>query len=131
MCAALTANSWHQDLQQLLLQGVLAGYALVTQQQQCESAHGLLSSAKDTLADQHFGNIFESEQPAGAVHILGHKAIVYRQTPCDVYAISRQKLLGVCISNLPFGVLITVFQKPQLPQTVVPLLEKFCAKLRA
>lgn len=131
MSSAIERDSWQQDLQQLLQQGLLAGYALVTRQQQCKTSHGLLSKAEDDLAKQDFSYMFESEQPIGAVKILGHKAIVYRQTPCNIYAISRRKQLGVCINNLPFGVLVSVFQKPQLPQTVIPVLERICSKFRA
>lgn len=124
------AEGWQGDLQQLLQNSTLTGYALVTQQQHCETAHGLLSSIGASLTKQNFAQLFETEHPAGAVEVLGQKAIVYKQTPCDLYAISRRKQLGVCINNLPFGVLISVFRKPQLPQTVIPLLEKACAKLR-
>ena len=131
MSRAIERDSWQQDLQHLLQQGVLAGYALMIHQQRCETSHRLLSTAQESLAQQGFAYMFESEQQVEAVSILGHKAIVFKQGPCNIYAISRRRQLGVCINNLPFGVLVSVFQKPQLPQTVIPMLEKICSNFRA
>lgn len=131
------AQSWQQGLQQLCDQGSLAGYALLTHQGQCEVAQGLLSTTFDSgspgtvsPAAQQFHRVFDSEQLAGAFVLLGQKVIVYKQTPCDMYAISRRKQLGLCLNNLPFGLLISVFKKPQLPQAVIPKLESACSLLR-
>lgn len=135
MTAALP---WQQELEQLRQQGVLAGYALVTRDGFCDTVQGLLSrqlgcTTPDGLLNtaQELSHTFESAKQATALTFLGHRVIVYKQTPCDVYAISRRKRFGVCFNNLPFGLLISVFEKPQLPQTVVPKLEAICSVLRA
>ena len=135
MTAALP---WQQGLEELRQQGVLAGYALVTRDGLCETAQGLLSeqlgcTTPDGLmiAAKELSNTFDSAKQATALMLLGQKVIVYKQTPCDVYAISRRKRFGVCYNNLPFGLLISVFEKPQLPQTVIPKLEAICSVFRA
>lgn len=129
---------WQQGLEQLLQQGTLAGYALVTKDGLCETVQGLLShkfgcTTPDALLDTatEMRDTFDTARQASALTLLGHKLVVYKQTPCDVYAISRHKQIGVCFNNLPFGLLISVFAKPQLPQTVVPKLEAICSMLRA
>ena len=133
-----TAQPWHQQFEQLRQQGILAGYALVTKDGLCDIAQGLLNhnygrtsteALLNTAADVSL--MFDSAQQASALTLLGHKLIVYKQTPCDVYAISRRKKIGVCFNNLPFGLLISVFERPQLPQTVIPMLEVTCSVLRA
>lgn len=132
------ALPWQQGLEQLRQQGILAGYALVTRDGLCETVQGLLSDQFDSTSPhslfttaQELSHTFDSAQQTTAFTLLGHKVIVYKQTPCDVYAISRRKRLGVCFNNLPFGLLISVFEKPQLPQTVIPKLEAMCSVLRA
>ena len=136
---ALTHHDpWQQSLQELCRQGTLAGYALLTRDGSCESAEGLLASyfgsdcsSHASIASLQLRQAFDVLTPPQAFSLLGHKAIVFKQTPCDIYAIARRKQLGLCLNNLPFGVLISVFQKPQLPQTVIPQLEAICASLRA
>lgn len=131
-------DSWQEGLQQLHEQGIIAGYALLTGQGQCECSQGLLSDTFSSLASdkpspaaQQFCGVFDSGQQADVFTLLQQKAIVFKQTACDVYAITRRKQLGLCLNNLPFGLLISVFQKPQLPQTVVPKLEAICMSLRS
>ena len=133
-----TAQPWQQGLEQLRQQGTLAGYALVTRDGLCETAQGLLSdnpggTTVDALLNtaEDLKHTFDSAQQAAALTLLGHKFIVFKQTPCDVYAISRRKKIGACFNNLPFGLLISVFEKPQLPQTVIPKLEAVCTLFRA
>ena len=129
---------WQQGLEQLRQQGILAGYALVTKDGLCETVQGLLSKQLGCttldgllITAKDLSHTFDSAKQATAFMVLGHKVIVYKQTPCDVYAISRHKRFGVCFNNLPFGLLISVFEKPQLPQTVIPKLEAICSVFRA
>lgn len=131
-------DSWQEGLQQLHEQGIIAGYALLTGQGQCECSQGLLSDTFSSLARdkaspaaQQFCGVFDSGQQADVFTLLQQKAFVFKQTACDVYAITRRKQLGLCLNNLPFGLLISVFQKPQLPQTVVPKVEAICMSLRS
>lgn len=132
------AQPWQQGLENLRHQGILAGYALVTKDGLCDTAQGLLNHSLGRISLEALLNsagdvslILDSAQQASALTLLGHKLIVYKQTLCDVYAISRRKTIGVCFNNLPFGLLISVFERPQLPQTVVPMLEVTCSCLRA
>lgn len=132
------AQPWQQGFEQLQHLGILAGYALVTRDGFCETAQGVLNhklgrtslkALLSTAADVSL--IFYSAKQASALSLLEHKLIVYKQTPCDVYAISRRRKIGACFYNLPFGLLISVFERPHLPQTVIPLLEVICSTLRA
>ena len=129
--------AWQDGLQQLCTQGTLAGYALLTNNGRCELAEGLLAgcfgmpgSNDVSLTAQQFFHVFDSGKQTQAFNLLDQRAVVFKQTPCDVYAISRRKQLGLCVNNLPFGVLVSVFQKPHLPQTVIPRLEKLCSSFR-
>ena len=134
-------HAWQDGLQQLhgdqdLVAGT-AGYALLTRNGRCELAEGLLAgcfgipgSNDVSLAAQQFRHVFDSGKQAQAFNLLEQKAIVFQQTPCDIYAISRRKQLGLCVNNLPFGVLVCVYCKPYLPQTVIPRLEKLCSLFR-
>lgn len=45
-------------------------------------------------------------------------------------AVSRGKQLGLTAHYLPAGILVTVFSRPQLPQTVAPRIELICDQLR-
>lgn len=130
------SESWQHGLQHLCDQGVLAGYALITRQGHCESPQGILRDAFCSHTEQlssdaqQFYHIFDSGQQAETFTLLNQKIIVFKQTACDVYGIGRRKHMGLCLNNLPFGLLISVYQKPYLPQTVIPKLENICASLR-
>ena len=131
------SESWQRGLQHLCDQGVLAGYALMTRQGHFESAQGILRDAfcshttEQLSSDaQQLDHVFDSGQQAETFTLLNQKIIVFKQTACDVYGISRRKHMGLCLNNLPFGLLISVYQKPCLPQTVIPKLENICASLR-
>lgn len=131
------SESWQHGLQHLCDQGVLAGYALMTRQGHFESPQGILRDAfcghttEQLSSDaQQFYHVFYSGQQAETFTLLNQKIIVFKQTACDVYGISRRKHMGLCLNNLPFGFLISVYQKPYLPQTVIPQLENICASLR-
>ena len=131
------SSPWQQGLEQLRQQGVLSGYALITRRGFCETAQGILSKSEHTSDNevvkmgQHFCNILDSEKQADALTLLGQKLIVYKQTDCDIYAIGRRRSVGLCLNNLPFGVLVSVFEKPIIPQIAIPKLEALCTKLRA
>ena len=131
------SESWQHGLQQLCDQGVLAGYALMTRQGHFESPQGIFCDAvcshtTERLSSdaQQFNHVFDSGQQVETFTLLNQKIIVFKQTACDVYGISRRKHMGLCLNNLPFGLLISVYQKPYLPQTVIPRLENICATLR-
>lgn len=62
--------------------------------------------------------------------MCGQQAVIVQQSDCSVYAVSWGKALGVTAHYLPCGVLVTTFSKPSLPQTVAPLLEAICDRLR-
>lgn len=137
MASGAAAESWQRGFQQLLQDGVLSGYALVQHHTQCEIAHGILaeratasSFIRNGATEQDYSRLFSADQEILCLDILGCKAIVFKQTARDLYAITRRKHMGVCVNNLPFGVVVSIFQKPQLPQLVIPSVELVCAKLR-
>lgn len=53
-----------------------------------------------------------------------------QRSDSSVYAVSRGKQLGCAAHFLPSGILVAVFSKPNLPQTVAPRLEAICDRLR-
>ena len=133
----VTSKPWETGLEQLRTQGTISGYALVTRGGVCDSAQGSLSNSyRNTNASEvlelaeRFCTLIDSDQQAEALTVLGQKCIVYKQTPCDIYAISRRRRLGVCLHGLPFGTLVSVFEKPHIPQTVIPKLEAICSAFR-
>ena len=62
--------------------------------------------------------------------VCGHRAVVVQRSEGSLYAVSRGKQLGMTAHRLPSGILVTVFDRPHLPQAVVPLVEAACDKLR-
>jgi len=61
----------------------------------------------------------------------GDKFITIRRTECALHAFTSGRRRGLCVHNLPMGLLLVVFPRSQLPQQVVPLVEKFCDGLRS
>lgn len=53
-----------------------------------------------------------------------------QQSEGSVCAVSRGKQLGMTAHYLPSGILVTVFSKPNLLQTVLPQVEAVCDVLR-
>ena len=62
--------------------------------------------------------------------LFGEQLVTFQKTEAAAYALSPGRRVGVCVNNLSFGVLVSTFARPKLPQEVVPLLEAACDQLR-
>eukprot|EP00873_Tetraselmis_striata_P018585 jgi/Tetstr1/438849/TSEL_027358.t1 len=133
------APRWDAPLQDLLRSGLLTGYALITSQGSLELATGVLeaefggaSSALLNEKAQQFVGLFPppSDQPPPPFELCGHKAVVLRQEERAIQALSRRREVGVCVNNLPVGVLVCTYGPPHWAQQVVPAVERCCDALR-
>ena len=142
---------WDARIQQLLQDGTLTGYALVSRHGSVQAAEGLLSSATEAnsyTADGMFKHASRPEQLATqmqqfakafpgtgaqpvAFHVGGQRAVVFKRGDCDILAISRRRRLGLCVHALPFGILVCTYGRTKLPQEVVPKLLQICDTLRS
>ena len=142
---------WDASIQQLLQDGMLTGYALVSRHGSVQAAEGVLSSATEAspcAASGVSGNNDSPEHPASQMQqfarafsgasalpsafcLAGQRAIVFKQGDCDILAISRRRRLGLCVHALPFGILVCTYGRTKLPQEVVPKLLQICDTLRS
>ena len=142
---------WDARIQQLLQDGTLTGYALVSRHGSVHAAEGLLSSARDATPytangvfksdDSHEHPALQMQQftkaflgtgaPPSAFHLAGQRAVVFQQSDCDILAISRRRSLGLCVHALPSGILVCTYSRRKLPQEVVPKLLQICDTLRS
>ena len=142
---------WDASIQQLLQDGMLTGYALVSRHGSVQAAEGVLSSATEasTYAASGVSRIENSpEHPASQMQqfarafsgvnaqpsafcLAGQRAVIFKQGDCDILAISRRRRLGLCVHALPFGILVCTYGRTKLPQEVVPKLLQICDTLRS
>jgi hypothetical protein len=123
---------WDAGLQDLVQSGQLTGYALISRSGRCEVAEGLLNAEmQDQSVLQQFTGIFHAHDKAPlAFDVAGEHVIVFRRTESDLHAISKHRSLGLSVSALPFGVLVSTFARPNLPQMVLPQVQKIVDRLR-
>ena len=133
---------WDARIQQLLQDGSISGYALLSKDGSTQAAAGMLSTAhtqsgKENSAEsplmqmQQFAEAFShSNAPPLVFRLARQTAVVFRRTDCDILAISHRRRLGLCIHTLPFGVLVVAYSRASLPQEVVPKILKVCDALR-
>ena len=138
-------RSWAAGIQQLLQDGIISGYALISKHGSTQAAEGLLSKADarvsqsdnsapgkdDHMQLQQFAKAFPNSSAAPMVFWLaGQRAVVFRRTDCDILAISHKRKLGLCIHALPFGILVCTYSRARLPQEVIPKVLQICDMLR-
>jgi len=136
MPAVAAVPHWDDSLQALLQGGLLTGFACITSRGKVETAEGCLEQQI-----QQSGPISRC-QPSGLLEpaqllklfdgVTEVPAVfeVFHATTSEIYAISRRRALGLCIHKLPFGVLVTIFGRDQLPQAIIPHVERICSQLR-
>lgn len=136
---------WDTDMQQLLQDGIISGYALISKQGSTQAAGGLLSNASEagehvstsspacahTQLQQFVKAFPDSGAPPSAFQVAGRRAVVFRRTECDIHAISCRRKLGLCVHALPFGILVVTYSRRTLPQEVVPKVLHICDTLRS
>lgn len=137
--------SWDAGIQQLLQDGTINGYALLSKQGSTQAAKGLLSSSGragcsesgfsangEHIQLRQFAKAFSDNSAVPlAFQVAGQRAVVFRRTDCDILAISRRRRLGLCIYALPFGILVASYGRAKLPQEVVPRMLQICDMLRS
>ena len=138
----MEGGPWDANIQQLLQDGIITGYALLSKAGSAQAAAGVLSTAErrsgnatsaqsPSVQMHHFAEAFShSSAPPLAFRLGGQTAVVFRRTDCDILAISHRRRLGLCIHALPFGILVCTYSRARLPQEVVPKVLKVCDVLR-
>ena len=133
---------WDARMRQLLQDGVISGYALLSKSGSTQVAAGVLSRAHKQAGDvgsaespsmqmHQFADAFShSRPPPLAFRVAGQNAVVFRRTDCDILAISFRRQLGLCVHALPFGILVCTYSRGMLPQEVVPKVLRVCDVLR-
>lgn len=127
---------WDAQLQELLGQGVIAGFALLDHNSaRCLSTCGALQELwVDGRPAQQLRSLFQESAAAAVgpnhIDICGQQAVIVRRTDSSVYAVSRGKQLGLTAHYLPSGILVTASRKPNLLQVVAPQVESICDALR-
>ena len=71
-----------------------------------------------------------TERLLSGFSLLNTHFVIHTTSSTSLYAISKRKRMGLIVSNLPFGVLINVYRKPVIAQQAVPLVERFCDRLK-
>lgn len=135
---SVAGASWDNELNELIDRGILTGAAQITLQGICIKAYGVLKDCfirepldKGTPDPRsQFLHLFDFAVEAPTFEILGCKFFSFQHSERSVYAISKGRRKGLCINSLPYGVLITTFDRANFPQTVIPLVEKYCDSLR-
>ncbi|GAB4816272.1 hypothetical protein N2152v2_003318 [Parachlorella kessleri] len=135
-------SSWDTSLQQLLQDGAITGYALISHAGAVACAFGCLSEelcgpvqgddcravANEAVAQLHAA--FHTAFFPTHLELCGEKAMVFDKTDTGLFAVSWGKRLGVLARYLPSGILVVTFGRPYLPQRVIPRLEAICEQLR-
>eukprot|EP00899_Mesostigma_viride_P015227 jgi/Mesvir1/23705/Mv18654-RA.1 len=63
--------------------------------------------------------------------LLGQQLHVVRRGGYSLCALSRGRALGLCVSQLPFGVLVATFDRGVLPQAATLEVERICDSFRS
>ena len=121
----------------LLARGVLSGAALLAPGHgACLWEAGSLAGCfpvGDAAATEPFLRPFlQPEAPVPALHLRGspHAFVVFRRDARSLYAIAARRAGGIAAHALPCGTLVTAFDRPHNPRTVLPELEAACDALR-
>ena len=124
------AEAWDAPLKELLERGVITGYALI-RVGRCETREGMLAGAYlDSMGMEQFSGLCHGAEAPPAFEVAGQQCVVFQRTDCDTLAVSKQRKLGLVVSVLPFGVLVSTFARPVFPQMVVPALLSIVDRLR-
>lgn len=125
------AEAWDAPLQGLLKSELITGYALISRTGRCETREGMLAKAfQDSRCMKQFSGLFHSTEAPPAFDVAGQHCVVFQRTDCDMLAVSKQRTLGLAVSAVPFGVLVSTYARPVFPQMVVPALLGVVDRLR-
>lgn len=125
------AEAWDAPLQELLNRGVITGFALISRFGCCETKAGMLADVfQDSACMKQFSGLFHSAEAPPAFDLAGLHCVVFQRTDCDMLAVSRNRTLGLAVSALPFGVLVSTYARPVFPQMAVPALLGIVDRLR-
>lgn len=129
----------------LLTNRFIEGVALLsTANAKCIYATGLLKQEleQNPQSATQFANLFPSNdsplistsKPIDDYYIdgwrlCGTKFCVIQKTETSIYATTRCRQFGLCVSQLPFGTLLCLYST-RISQQVIPIIEKFCEILR-
>ena len=121
----------------LLARGVLSGAALLAPGHgaclwEAGSLVGCFPAGDAAAAEPFLRPFLQPEAPVPALHLRGspHAFVVFRRDARSLYAIASRRAGGVAAHALPCGTLVTAFDRPQNPRTVLPELEAACDALR-
>jgi hypothetical protein len=132
-------TTWDAPLLDLVNDGVLSGFALISHDRHTESAFGILQdefwmeggARRLSPAAAQFHDAFHTDAgPPAMITLCGRSAVVVRRDEGSLFAVARGKELGVIAYLIPAGVLVAAFQRPALPEVAVPLIDAAVAGLR-
>ncbi len=113
---------------------MLSGAALLAPHGACLFSAGELAGTFDggdaALAEQFVRPFLDADATVLALTLRGVKHIVFRRDARSVYALSRRRAAGLCVNALPCGTLVTTYERPHSPRSVVEAVEACCAALR-
>ncbi len=113
---------------------MLSGAALLAPHGACLFSAGTLADAFASddggAAAEPFVRPFLEDAAVLSLPLLGVAHTVWHRDARSVYALARRRASGVCVNALPCGTLVTMYERPQCPRTVVPAVEACCAALR-
>jgi hypothetical protein len=122
---------------ELLQLGVLSGAALLAPHGACLFSAGSLDgefggrdAAAAAAAEQFVRPFLTADAEVVSVELRGVKHVVFHRDARSVYALSHGRAAGVCVNALPCGTLVTEYERPQNPRSVVAAVEACCAALR-
>ena len=135
--APLTRAAQHAAGEQVCARGVLSGAALLAPGHgaclwEAGSLVGCFPAGDAAAAEPFLRPFLQPEAPVPALHLRGspHAFVVFRRDARSLYAIAARRAGGVAAHALPCGTLVTAFDRPQNPRTVLPELEAACDALR-
>ena len=68
------------------------------------------------------------EHPPTSLKLRGFDVKIHRQTRNTIYAVGED--VGMCVCNLPTGVLVCTYRPPVEAGEAGPIVEGFCDKVR-
>lgn len=110
-----------RELQALLTNQSISGFALISQNGSVECAYGSLEDAlwpTNGSDSSHASSIRQilaafSGDPPTHIEIAGSKVVVVRQEDGYVYAISKHNALGISLHYHTSGILVVAYSKAQ------------------
>jgi hypothetical protein len=95
------------------------------------SLEGEFCSRDDAAAAEQFVRPFlTADAEVASLELRGVKHVVFHRDARSVYALAHGRAVGVCVNALPCGTLVTEYERPQNPRSVVAAVEACCAALR-